>query len=101
MAKKLLFSELLGKLDTLNESLYFCLPHSLNFVDLNTECLLLDDQEMEDQSKFGEFDCYGGLDFVKDIIDNLKQQVGKFDTKQAISAIDFYIKNDAFIKVEK
>ena len=102
MTKNIIVKDLLENIDKIDENLNVFFPKNKN-ITKDTQSILLTDKELEeiDEMHDNVFDnkYYGiGVDVLKDIIENLNQQVEHPTENRKLEALIFYIDNDAFIE---
>jgi|GEM_PF-3358893 len=104
MSKNILVFNVLANVDEIDETLNIYFPREIDILKLDTISVLLSDEELAeiDEKDDTEFDSkyYGvGMNVVKDIIDNLNQQLKTSTLEQKLEALNFYLDNDAFIEI--
>jgi hypothetical protein len=104
MSENILVCNVLENVDEIDETLNIYFPREIDVLKFDTISVLLSDEELAeiDEKDDTEFDTkyYGvGMDLVKDIMDNLNQQLKNSTLEQKLEALNFYLDNDAFIEI--
>ena len=99
MSTSLSILELINKYSTFNENVNVCFSEDIHSLKLDSNCFIKEDQEVDEQLITDSSICIG-LYIVSDILDNLVQQSPTYTAQEALEALVFYIKNDAFIVLD-
>lgn len=98
LIKKYNLLEIIKNIDNIDLSLSICIPKISSSITSGTECLLVTEDEFEEESDIvGEFNYLCGVHVIQDILENLREQKRNFNNAEALQAVYFYINNDAFI----
>lgn len=68
-------------------------------LNIDTKCILLNEDQENFNPFIAEFERFLSIYEINDVIENLKEQIPNPDVAMMIRAIQFYKKNDAFIKI--
>lgn len=99
MKKFMTISVLIDKINEIDEGFLYSKSSGIN---ADEEVLIVnEDAYTIPDETIGGFQYKLGLHQVQDIIENLRMQIEKPTTENYIDAIDYYIKNDAFITKEE
>lgn len=93
--------ELIRNLDSIDPKFSVCIAkESYNFFP-DSQFLLVTEEEFEDdEESVGNFRYICDVYTIQDVLENLRQQKSEFNDIDALEAIEFYIKNDAFIVLD-
>jgi hypothetical protein len=101
MNSKSTISNLINTIDEIDETLNIYLPKHVDMLNMDTPCLLVtSDTELDEMIIDNEcFNYVLGVYSIKDVFENLKQQLNDPTDEQRLEAINFYINNDAYVKL--
>ena len=103
---KLRFTQLIHDIKSFQEPLYDKSYQEHFFVvipgkelNLSSEVYLMDDDDLDLSPNIDTDNYVIDMDVVIDVLGNLYLQKSKYTDQEALKAIKFYIKNDAFINI--